>query len=1004
MRLNAWILLLLGVCAATLTGPATWSEVLFYASFDGTRDAQAVGDGQATLIAGGGALTADGFGIRGAALRSGDEVGYLEFSAAGNILPEEGTIEVWMKPEDWSSDDGYYHQYIDVIGEGNIRFQKRADTVNVFWVKAPKVPPPGHFDDKYPGITMRGYACQQIKDKWRQFFLIWRVGEPLRYYRGGPEGKGVHDSSNPAEPPAPPPGKLTAIRIGDFGGAEGRQAHTLIDEVYIYDRALTFEEAWWANVHAKDRQPGTDIPTTFAEPTAKVVPDPANKTLVVEIDSGDRSGDFAGQAHLEPAVGTEPAPIVQTEGRFGEARIAYDNLPQGDYEVIAELTTKDGQPRATVKAKLVVPGPPVWLTEKVGVSDTPPPPWTPVQVAGNNVSVWGRQYTMGAFGLPEKIVNQGRSILAGPVTLRCVQDGKEVAWNDTTGSVSSKTAAKVVRAGTSTSTLGKMTWRAAAEFDGFMLYDFELTPAAEAEAELMELRVPIRKQYATLIYKSYSTRGLLAEGEGVLWKSGYGRYWWLGTDDFGLCGATEHAGAMINRADDAFSIVREANGDISVVYRFLGERQKITEPWKLRWILMATPTKPLPKDWRTWRDLCRSPDKSDAPDNGRLCVASPWPHEAKFKYFSFPVLKSTDWYRGYVQAKHEEGTKVLPYSLFVTMPPEMPECAFYRREWANPLMGLADLSRPLSYEAVRAVPSWIDFMVWKHRELVKEYGHDGLYVDFAGVYGTVFAPEYGLGYVRDGKEYPTLFPVCAVREIWKRVYTMFKGFNPDSVIVGHDSQAVHAPILSFCDVWLNGEHNWRGPLRDNYLEVLPLDQLRAAFRAQAHGGIPWFLPQWYGAILEDEDVVKFQANGKPSQVTIEKSHHLFGLGLLHDFGFWPICGMNSEATEQYYGVLNEFGIDDAKFYGYWDNAWLIGGQTDAIKASAYRKPDGGGLVVIYNVTREAQTPTLRINWSRLQGEQPLTVVDAYTKEPVTPAGPNITVEVPPLNYRLLWVK
>ncbi len=213
LRPNTNGLLVASLILVTVTA---WGQqgVLFYASFDGTRDAQAVGDGQATLIQGGGALTADGFGIRGAALRSGDGVGYLEFAAPGNILPNEGTIELWLKPEDWSSDDGYYHRYIDVIGQGNIRFQKRADAVNVFWVEAPKIPPPGHFDDKYPGMAQRGYGCQQLKGKWKQFFLIWKVGEPLRYYRGHANGKGIHDSSNPAGAPAPPLGELTTMRLG----------------------------------------------------------------------------------------------------------------------------------------------------------------------------------------------------------------------------------------------------------------------------------------------------------------------------------------------------------------------------------------------------------------------------------------------------------------------------------------------------------------------------------------------------------------------------------------------------------------------------------------------------------------------------------------------------------------------------------------------------------------------------------------------------------------------
>ena len=135
-------------------------------------------------------------------------------------------------------------------------------------------------------------------------------------------------------------------------------------------------------------------------------------------------------------------------------------------------------------------------------------------------------------------------------------------------------------------------------------------------------------------------------------------------------------------------------------------------------------------------------------------------------------------------------------------------------------------------------------------------------------------------------------------------------------------------------------------MRDNYLEVLPLDELRAAFRAQAHGGIPWWLPQWYGAVLDDKDVTTRSADGRASQVTAEKSHHLFGLGMLLDVGFWPICGMNGEAVEQVFAIQDEFGITDAKFFGYWNNTNPIGGQTEAVRVSAYQKPGGGALVCV----------------------------------------------------------
>ena len=182
---------------------ATRGGVLFYAGFDGVRDAQANGDGKARLVDGGGTIIADGFGVRGGALRSGDAVGYVEFSAEGNLLPDEGTIEIWIKPEDWAADDKRAHVYVDIVGAGNIRFYKRADTVNCFMIKRPSVRDPDHFDDKLPGMVTTGYSSEQKKGLWRQYFLIWKKGELLAYYRGRLQPGHFQESAALYRSPAP---------------------------------------------------------------------------------------------------------------------------------------------------------------------------------------------------------------------------------------------------------------------------------------------------------------------------------------------------------------------------------------------------------------------------------------------------------------------------------------------------------------------------------------------------------------------------------------------------------------------------------------------------------------------------------------------------------------------------------------------------------------------------------------------------------------------------------
>ena len=998
--------------------------VLFYAGFNASRDATyAVGDAKAKLHDGGGTLNAAGlgFGGAGAALRTGDGEGYVGYSAQDNINAAEGTIEFWMYAEDWNFDDGHLHRFINVSGEtGGIDFRVRRPGVQELAVSG------------LGGTANVAYGCNPFLGKWSWFALTWKEGQPLGFYIGGLRASGElwnHDSSSRSSP-APLPMTLQRIQIGDFGGEAGRKAHTLIDEVYIYDRMLTREELDWATENALTRKPGADIPADFMQPKAKVVPDPENRTLVVEVDSGARGGNFAGTSRLEPATGTSPAPIAPTKGRLGRAVISYTDLPQGEYNVISDITTKDGKPVASVTTRFVVPGPPVWLKEKVGVSDTPPPPWTPVEVEGDSVGMWGREYDLGAFGLPARVETQGASMLAGPITFRTVTGGADVTWKEETRGVVSQTDAEVAFEGSSRSALGKLSWRTQAEFDGFLLHDLSLTPAEGAAVELMELRIPIRKEFALLYSKGGRTRGFLPKGEGRI--AGAGGYWWIGSDEVGLCGATEHNNSMIEGADAKFLIEREPNGDITVIYRFAGRQTKLAEPWNLRLVLEATPTKPLPAGWRTMRDaspFAENPADYTAWPGVNLWIAYPWYYEKTQLHHPYPVMRDPNWYRDHVKnlqaggpgawrdntaikpgdasgaAAKKQINKVLPYSLFAFMAPGMPECDFYWKEWYNPL-GFSSLgNRWETRAAVRPVPSYIDFMVWKHRELVREYGHDGVYVDFAGLCQPALALEHGIGYERNGVQHPATFPVVANRQIWKRMYTMLREENPGSLIAGHTSENSCAILLSFLDVWIPGEGNWFGQLRDDYLKVLPLDQLRAEFRTQHFGGIPWWLPAWQRAnALEDKDVAARNADGSMNIVSVEKTHHMLGIALLLDIYVWPITGTNGDGARQLYAVQDEFGMGDVTFFGYWNNAKLIGGQTEAIKASAYRKPKGGALVVIYNTARETGTVKLTVDWDQLKSDGPLDVFDAYTKEPVAVSGNSLTLDVPRLNYRLLWVK
>ncbi len=630
-----------------------------------------------------------------------------------------------------------------------------------------------------------------------------------------------------------------------------------------------------------------------------------------------------------------------------------------------------------------------WLGNELGLSETPPPPFEPVRLQESQgsltVTCWGRRYELGVLGLPRRIISAGEPILAQPIELRVVSDGEELLWQQTSCRVTERSPVKVQLKGAANSALGRLRWTCTAEYDGLLRYDFILHPAAGATVDNFEIVFPLKQECASFYYFAPGSRGATHQ-----MLSGWWHQWWLGNEEQGLeafCETEEAANSAGRR--DCFR-VEPGEQVTNVVWNFANETWEVRDPWRFTFGLLATPVKDSTAKWHRYR----------AGGPGRN-VNIYWPQTSVQPFYTHPIPNDVDQFRTLVAAAHAEGEKFIPYSMLTQISGSTPAWQAHEAEWLRPDKWHIGADHPDTGRfgaviyAARPTQSFIDYIVWQNYHLVKELGLDGIYVDYSM---TQFWNK-----TRRGQRM-RYWPFFRVRELFKRVYTMLKELNPDNLLIAHMSPHLEPHLIAFTDIYLDGEGNWVGQLGDNYLEVIPLEAMRAEFMGHQYGVIPWFLPQWYGATLEDQDVAKFQDNGKPAQVTIEKSHHLFGLGLLHDFGFWPICGTNPEASEQYYGVLDEFGIGDAKFYGYWDNAGLIDGQTEAIKASAYRKPDGGGLVCVYNVTREAQKPTLRVDWQRLQGQDPLTVVDAYTKEPVVTDGQNVALEVPPLNYRLLWVR
>ena len=679
-----------------------------------------------------------------------------------------------------------------------------------------------------------------------------------------------------------------------------------------------------------------------------------------------------------------------------------------------------------------------WRGNKIGISEVPPPPFTAVTVTMDGgaarIGCWGRTYSLAGVGLPAQIRSMDADMLAAPVSLVAASGGSVVEWQTTGMRLVKSNQAQVIVAGEAESRVGKLAWKCTAEYDGLLRYDLELTPAGEASLDTLELRFPLKAEHARLNWRHEHYwpinhfQGALPPGDGVLISGSWRAYIWLGDEDRGIALFTETPEPWQKiDSGEAFRVERK-EGRLDVVWPFAnGDRPwQLAKPWKLTFGIEATPVRDT-TGWRRWRHSRRQTrdvvwgNLQNEPPGGpgiyRTNIQDSNP--AYTKHYAYPESADPKYYRALVDKAHAMGYKFLPYFMPRHLGEFAPE-AKYLPQWRSHEEGgvygfrefvdisggkaitvtihkrradgsdetfttgpvLLRLAFTDPYIAVAPTPEWIDFMVWKCDKWVRDLDADGLYADYVHIdEGTNAAA--GLGYERDGVRYST-WPFFANRILHKRLYTMLKQMDKDTFYMAHISRDLYISHLAFCDGYLTGEgHASTGYIGKDYDEVMPLDAVQAYYMGHNYG-VPAYLVTQVGT--------------RKDPVASEK--YMISMSLLHDFGLRHA----GERINAVYGVMDAFGIVEARFFPYWRNSDLVRGQTEKTKVSVYCRAEAGSLVVVGNVTREQQQPTLVMSWDKMQAQRPLKVVDALTGKAVSVNAQSLTVDVEPLGFRLLWIK
>jgi len=690
------------------------------------------------------------------------------------------------------------------------------------------------------------------------------------------------------------------------------------------------------------------------------------------IQSNEKPGDLSLSVRINDAAGktVQQQNIKSIEKLDGAMLLDIESLLVGKYTVNTQINNGEKviQQQTIPWEKEPLPS---WLGNTLGISDTPPPPWSNVQVdkTKDAISFWGRTYEYGGKLLPTQIINQGKPMLSAPMRLE-VQSGSAATSTDAKNATAAWTQITPKRATSlRRQTLGNITFTADSytEFDGMSW--LTLTAAPQAPKVLLDgltFDIPLKAEWAKLIrpaddYMEYQTGDLPADG----WTGKVTSMPWVGNGNGGIQFFLESTAGWIG--SKKVEIIPDGHGSVVMRVHLIDEKTTLDKPLQFSFGWIASPVKAAPKDSRDWR-LISVPKTIESyitqsqKTNPNLKWYLPWWQnwwwlpDPKYKRNydltgSLPVPSGNGGEKA-VRTYYGATFYAAPYGRLSQMGTDNPWFAQFGDEWVPEVTKFVPntTSAPVYRKAAvsQAARSLRDFYAWGYNKLLTEGDVHALYFDVSrpvqdsNIY-------HGAGTVMPDRSIEPTYNILGIRKTFERIYTLMKAKHPDGKIFYHMSGLTILPTDSFSDALIDGE-NLTGRLdrKDNrgYENILPVDRFRAEFASQNNWGPA-------SVLLPEFERAKSIKPDEWETLGYQHADYLLGLTLLHDSNIWWTW-MPADHVAQVYSAFDATGWNAKwKFIPYWQQTYFS--LPQGVYTSLYQSPDSKKvLLVIMNTSGKDQ--------------------------------------------------
>lgn len=704
------------------------------------------------------------------------------------------------------------------------------------------------------------------------------------------------------------------------------------------------------------------------------------------------------------------ASLEKFKDNTGEAILDAPDLPTGTYAVVLRLFGGNGVPSdpfvQTFDRKVWE-----WEHNTIGISRKVIPPFTPLQVKGNEVGCVLRTHSLNGLGLWDQVVSKNQPILASPMRFTMKMNGNEMQVKSQSLKFTEKSPDRVTAKASFLA--GPVKWQATSEFDydGMMKVELDLSPQGDREIQSLDLLIPLHGDVASLMHvcsdgvrANYA--GKVPDGEGVVWDSSkavrydlYGTfvpYVWIGGVERGLCwfADTDRDWELDDKAP-ALDIVRD-KGTVTLRIHFINKPTKITRPHHIVFGLQATPVKPLPENWRRWSFYGTYPNAEQMVILGSCpywgsesAYNDVYPRKRDFTIFEkFREARRTgnrdwafieEWVKGYADPSQEQmhkvhvsagmwamrpGIRVIPYTNARGGCSGEEGKSFAAETWSEP------------------VPSYQDFALWYYKKMM-DLDIDGIYLDNTYAWSnrdTISADAY----VRpDGNTQPSV-GIFSMRNLIKRIAVMYGSAGKEPLTVVHMTNGYIIPALSFATIALDWE--------DKYGAADFQDKFSPEFiRTESMGLQAGLVPLVLGGVVTQDEKEKLRL-----------SRTAFALAALHEIKIWS--DGRTFGLDKCYKPLYDFGysLPDCKVYPYWEGNQPVKIAGVTAKALVLSRP-AKALVLVTDFGDGGEC-ALTVDAGKLGLKNGFIAKDAETGEALTVTNGRITFPLKKHDFRMVEVE